>query len=75
MTKSTSPRRPLPTSPFRPTPPEPLKEFAVGDRVSHDQFGLGRTIAVEGDGQTAVLVDFGSHQQRITQPYSKLFKL
>ncbi|MDH6132162.1 MULTISPECIES: hypothetical protein [Kitasatospora] len=47
----------------------------MGDRVSHDQYGLGRTIAVEGDGEIAVLVDFGSRQVRITKPFAKLFKL
>ncbi|MDH6114785.1 hypothetical protein P3T36_001136 [Kitasatospora sp. MAP12-15] len=47
----------------------------MGDRVSHDQYGLGRAIAVEGDGDIAVLVDFGSRQVRITKPFAKLFKL
>ena len=75
MTKSAAVRRPLPTSPFAAPVPPPIKVFAVGDRVSHDQYGLGRTIAVEGDGEIAVLVDFGSRQVRITKPFAKLFKL
>ncbi|MFE3879406.1 hypothetical protein ACFXPX_34025 [Kitasatospora sp. NPDC059146] len=53
----------------------PLKRFAVGDRVTHDRYGLGRAIGVEGDGDIAVLVDFGSRQERITQPYAAMFKL
>ncbi|MFF0156705.1 hypothetical protein ACFYRY_04020 [Streptomyces sp. NPDC005263] len=73
MTKPAAPKRYLPTSPFKaPATPAP-KEFAVGDRVTHDIYGLGRAIAVE-DG-IAVLVDFGSMQQRIMSPYTKMSKL
>ncbi|MFI6448592.1 hypothetical protein [Kitasatospora sp. NPDC050543] len=75
MTNSPAPRRPLPTSPFRTAAPAPLKQFAVGDRVSHDEYGLGRAISVEGDGEIAVLVDFGARQERITRPFAKLFRL
>ncbi len=46
----------------------------MGDRVSHDQFGLGRILAVEGDND-AVLIDFAGRQGRILSPYSKLTKL
>ncbi|MER8182826.1 hypothetical protein [Kitasatospora sp. NPDC094015] len=75
MTNSAAARRHLPTSPFKaPVPPVP-KRFAVGDRVSHDRYGLGRAIAVEGDGEIAVLVDFGSRQERLVQPFAQLFKL
>ncbi|MER6998422.1 hypothetical protein [Streptomyces sp. NPDC000410] len=75
MTKSAGSRRHLPTSPFnRPTPDSlPIEQFDVGDRVSHDQFGLGRVIAVEGD--NAVLIDFAGQQGRILSPYTKLSKL
>ncbi|MFE7777554.1 hypothetical protein ACFU5O_27390 [Streptomyces sp. NPDC057445] len=75
MTKSAGPRRHLPSSPFnRPTPESPpIEQFDVGDRVSHDQFGLGRVIAVEGT--HAVLIDFSGRQGRILSPYSKLSKL
>ncbi|WP_327066342.1 hypothetical protein OG500_10875 [Kitasatospora sp. NBC_01250] len=73
MTKSAAVRRVLPTSPFKARVEAPPKQFAVGDRVTHDSYGLGRAIGVEGD--SAVLVDFGSRQVRITQPYAKLFKL
>lgn len=75
MTKSAAVRRTLPTSPFKARVEAPLKRFAVGDRVTHDTYGLGRAIAVEGGGDIAVLVDFGSRQERITQPYTAMFKL
>ncbi|HWM40738.1 MAG TPA: hypothetical protein VNS49_26900 [Streptomyces sp.] len=73
MTKPSAPRRHLPTSPFK-TPVAPLaKHFALGDRVSHDQYGLGRIIGVE-EG-IAMLVDFGSRQARISSPYTSMDKL
>ncbi|MFJ6217077.1 hypothetical protein ACIQGZ_27655 [Streptomyces sp. NPDC092296] len=62
--------RHLPTSPFpRPVVPPP-KQVAVGDRVTHDEHGLGRIIAVEDE--VAVLVDFGSVQKRIMSPYNRM---
>ncbi|WP_329500286.1 hypothetical protein [Kitasatospora herbaricolor] len=73
MTKSAALRRPLPTSPFKARIEAPRKYFAVGDRVTHDRYGLGTAIGVEDD--VAVLVDFGSRQERITQPYTAMFKL
>ncbi|MET9181394.1 hypothetical protein ABZX88_24670 [Kitasatospora aureofaciens] len=75
MTKFAASRRPLPTSPFKPRPEALPKHFTVGDRVTHDGYGLGRVIGVEGDGDVAVLVDFGSRQERITHPYTAIFKL
>jgi hypothetical protein len=67
-------RRYLPTSPFNvPDNSPPIEHFAVQDRVTHDQFGLGVVIGVEEE--IAVLVDFGSRQERITSPYAKLIKL
>ncbi|QNP67746.1 hypothetical protein [Streptomyces genisteinicus] len=76
MTTSAGSRRPLPTSPFnRPAPAaEPIERYDVGDRVSHDQFGLGRILAVEGD-NAAVFVDFAGRQGRILSPFTKLAKL
>jgi hypothetical protein len=74
MTNS-APRRHLPTSPFRPAAAPPPKHFEVGDRVSHDQYGLGRVTSIEGNGLTAVLVDFGTRQERIPPPFAKLFLL
>jgi hypothetical protein len=73
MTKPAAPKRHLPTSPFKAPVTPPPKEFAVGDQVTHDVFGLGRVIGIE-DG-IAVLVDFGSAQERILVPYAKLGKL
>lgn len=71
MTKSQATKRYLPTSPFNaPVTPPPLKRFAVGNRVTHDVYGLGRVAGVE-DG-IAVLVDFGAVQERVTSPYAKL---
>jgi hypothetical protein len=70
-----APRRPLPGSPFnRPEAPAPPAElYGVDDRVTHDKYGLGTVIGVE-EG-VAVLVDFGSHKQRLTMPCAKLTKL
>jgi hypothetical protein len=66
-------RRYLPGSPFN-TPPavRPVKEFAVQDQVTHDRYGLGRVISTD---ETGVVVDFGTRQERIAAPYSKLTKL
>ncbi|MFG1708298.1 hypothetical protein ACFLIM_34345 [Nonomuraea sp. M3C6] len=71
---SGAPRRHLPTSPFKPPPPAPpAKRFSVDDQVTHDRYGLGVVIGVEDE--VAVLVDFGSRQERITTPFNKLYKL
>lgn len=73
MTKSAAPKRYLSTSPFKaPVAPSP-KQFAVGDQVTHDLYGLGRVTGIE-DG-IAALVDFGSAQERILSPYVKMSKL
>ena len=67
-------RRYLPTSPFKPPPDAPpAEQFAVQDQVTHDKYGLGRVIGVEDD--TALIIDFGSRQERITTPFAKLTKL
>ena len=67
-------RRYLPGSPFN-TPPvvRPIEQYAVNDQVTHDRYGLGVVISVEDE--VAVLVDFGTQQERITAPYSKMTKL
>jgi hypothetical protein len=67
-------RRYLPTSPFKP-PPEapPAERYAVDDMVTHDKYGLGRVILVEGD--TAVVVDFAPRRVRIMAPFAKMIKL
>ena len=73
MTKPAAPSRHLPSSPFKPPVTPPLKQFAMGDRVTHDEHGLGRVVGIEDE--TAVLVDFGSLKARIASPYGKLTKL
>ncbi|WP_239111737.1 hypothetical protein [Phycicoccus sonneratiae] len=50
----------------------PDEVFEVGDRVTHDRFGLGRVIVLE---PAAVLVDFGAQRARVTSPYTRLTKL
>ncbi|HZO66791.1 MAG: hypothetical protein ACRDP9_31585 [Kribbellaceae bacterium] len=66
-------RRHLATSPFKPPTPEPLKEFASGDRVTHDREGLGTVISVEQG--VAVLIDFGTCKVRVPAPYARLYRL
>lgn len=73
VTKPAVHKRHLPASPFKAPAEPPHKHFAVGDRVSHDVYGLGRVTGVE-EG-IAVLVDFGATQYRITSPYTKMFNL
>jgi len=67
-------RRYLPTSPFKP-PPEapPAEQYALDDLVTHDKYGLGRVILVEGD--TAVVVDFAPRKVRIMTPFARMIKL
>jgi hypothetical protein len=73
MTKPEAPKRHLPTSPFKaPVIPAP-EQFAAGDQVTHDMYGLGRVIGIE-EG-IAALVDFGSARMRILSPYAKMTKL
>ncbi|MFF5783584.1 hypothetical protein ACFY8P_01205 [Streptomyces sp. NPDC012693] len=73
MTKPSAPKRFLPTSPFKAPVAPPPKQFAVGDQVTHDVYGLGRVISME-EGIAAV-VDFSSAQERILSPYAKMSKL
>ena len=41
--------------------------------VTHDRYGLGRVISVEGD--TGVVVDFAPRRVRITTPFARMTKL
>jgi hypothetical protein len=67
-------RRYLPTSPFKPLPEAPpAEEYEVDDLVTHDKYGLGRVVLVEGD--TAVVVDFAPRRVRITTPFARMTKL
>jgi hypothetical protein len=67
-------RRYLPSSPFKPPPEAPLVErYAPDDLVTHDKYGLGRVILVEGD--AAVVVDFGLRKVRVVAPFARMIKL
>jgi hypothetical protein len=67
-------RRHLATSPFAPpSQPSQGEAFTERDRVSHDRYGLGRIVRVEG--ATAVIVDFGDARVRVQAPFVKLTKL
>ncbi len=46
-----------------------IETFEVGDRVSHDSYGVGRVVTTE---SAAVTVDFGSRTVRIASPFPKL---
>ena len=51
--------------------------LSAGDRVSHDSFGLGTVVAVEGQGDKSVAsVDFGSQGvKRLLLRYAPVEKL
>ena len=67
-------RRYLPTSPFKPPPePPPVEQYALHDMVTHDKYGLGRVILVEGD--TGVVIDFAPMKVRILTPFLRMSKL
>ena len=56
----------------------PLVKVAAGDRVSHDTFGLGTVVRVEGDADKAMAhVDFGEETgvKRLLLRYAPLVKL
>ena len=67
-------RRHLPSSPFKPPPEDPpVERYELDDLVTHDKYGLGRVILVEGD--TAVVVDFTTRKVRIPTPFARMTKL
>jgi hypothetical protein len=68
-------RRYLPGSPFNApvAAEEPAESYEPRDLVSHDKYGLGSILDVQG--QDAVVVDFGTHRRRITLPCARLVKL
>jgi hypothetical protein len=67
-------RRYLPSSPFKPPPQAPpVEQYALHDLVTHDKYGLGRVIHVEGD--TAVVVDFAPRKVRVMAPFTRMIKL
>ena len=64
--------RRLSSSPFQPKPEAVIEQYAVGDRVAHDEHGLGSVIATDSLGVT---VDFGSGSTRIPSPFARMEKL
>jgi hypothetical protein len=67
-------RRYLPTSPFGPPPEDPpVEHFELHDLVTHEKYGLGRVILLEGD--TAVVVDFAPMKVRIMAPFARMIRL
>lgn len=60
-----------------PRPDKAIPSLEIGDRVTHDAYGLGTVIAVEGGGPNAVAkVDFGSEgTKRLLLRYSPVTKL
>ncbi len=56
---------------------QPVVALAVGDRVTHDQFGLGTVVGVKGAGSAAeATVDFGGEKpKRLLLRYAPVEKL
>ncbi|MEU5519161.1 DNA helicase PcrA [Streptomyces sp. NPDC047860] len=61
----------------RRTAEKPVVSLAVGDRVTHDQFGLGTVVAVKGSGANAeATIDFGDTKpKRLLLRYAPVEKL
>ncbi|GGW83935.1 DNA helicase [Streptomyces malachitofuscus] len=61
----------------RRTAEKPVVALAVGDRVTHDQFGLGTVVAVKGSGANAeATIDFGDTKpKRLLLRYAPVEKL
>ncbi|MFF9807198.1 DNA helicase PcrA [Streptomyces coeruleorubidus] len=61
----------------RRTSEKPVVGLAVGDRVTHDQFGLGTVVAVKGSGANAeATIDFGDTKpKRLLLRYAPVEKL
>ena len=56
----------------------PIPTLQIGDRVSHQTFGLGRVVAVQGDGERAqASIDFGGEYgtKRLLLRYAPIEKL
>ncbi|MBB1258821.1 DNA helicase PcrA [Streptomyces alkaliterrae] len=56
---------------------KPVVSLSVGDRVTHDSFGLGRVVAVKGSGEGAeATIDFGDPKpKRLLLRYAPVEKL
>ena len=61
----------------KPRPDSAIPQLSVGDRVTHDSYGLGTVIALEGAGPNAVAkVDFGTDGvKRLLLRFSPVTKL
>ncbi|MFF8585817.1 DNA helicase PcrA [Streptomyces althioticus] len=61
----------------RRTSEKPVVSLAVGDRVTHDQFGLGTVVAVKGTGANAeATIDFGDEKpKRLLLRYAPVERL
>jgi DNA helicase-2/ATP-dependent DNA helicase PcrA len=61
----------------RRTSDKPVISLVVGDRVTHDQFGLGTVIEVKGSGSEAqATIDFGDEKpKRLLLRYAPVEKL
>jgi len=59
------------------TPRAVVPDLGVGDKVTHDAYGLGTVVALEGAGQNAVAkIDFGTNgEKRLLLRYSPVTKL
>ncbi|GAA1934485.1 hypothetical protein [Nocardioides hwasunensis] len=64
--------RHLSSSPFKQAVEPELEVFEVGDRITHDLYGLGKVTHVDSH---AVTVDCGSQSVRIRPPFAKLHHL
>src|SRR5699024_6282398 len=55
----------------------PAPDLAVGDRVTHDTYGMGKVVTVEGTGRNAVAkIDFGGDGiKRLLLRYAPVEKL
>lgn len=69
MTTSRARRRYLASSPFQPGPERVIEQYACGDLVNHDKYGMGRVVGAEAD---AVTVDFRTRTVRIASPFHKM---
>jgi DNA helicase II / ATP-dependent DNA helicase PcrA len=78
------PKRSVPPSPDAPTfgsatprPAGDVPTLQVGDRVTHDAYGLGTVVVMEGSGPNAVAkIDFGAEgTKRLLLRYSPVTKL
>jgi hypothetical protein len=73
--RRTGTTRTLPESPFNQPPTVAIvASYAMGDRVSHDRYGLGTVVGTE-NGNAAVLVNFGPKVLTVALPTTKMVKL